>query len=422
VAEPTLYLFDGHNLLHAGSFADVRELRDTLASFVALKGARGIVVFDGHGDDRAYGPLEVRYAEHADTLLEALAAQNRASQEVCVVSSDLTIRGTAGADVTKVSSQTFLGDLESAAHRDERASRLRDRLDAETRERLERLRRGRPAVTDPSPTPEDVVGFYETDVEADRLSRGIGALELARTKEIVGRFLDAPATVADVGGGDGHYADWLARSGHRVELIEPVPRHVELARVRAGEPPRFGVRLADARGLPFADESFDAVLLLGPLYHLGDGEERARALREARRVCRRGGVVFAAAISRFAGLLDSIRNGSILDDRVFANVRAEAETGRRVDAARRTAPFPDAYFHLPEEFEAEVGDAGLEVVGVYGVEGPGWLQKDLEAWWDDEGRRERLLSLAREAEAIPQLVALSAHLLAVARRSSGLRQ
>jgi predicted RNA-binding protein with PIN domain len=143
MAEPTLYLFDGFNLLHAGGFGDVRELRDTLASFVALRGARGILVFDGSGEDETYGPLEVRWARHADTLLERLAAENRAAEEVCLVSSDLTIRGTSGADVTKISSQTFLGDLEPAAHRDERASQLRDRLDDETRARLERWRRSR---------------------------------------------------------------------------------------------------------------------------------------------------------------------------------------------------------------------------------------------------------------------------------------
>jgi predicted RNA-binding protein with PIN domain len=143
MADPTLYLFDGFNVLHAGGFEDVRELRDTLASFVALKGARGIVVFDGVGDDEVRGPLVVRWAPQADALLERLAAENRSTEEVCLVSSDLTVRGTSGADVTKVSSQTFLGDLEPAVHRDERPSQLRDRLDAATRARLERLRRQR---------------------------------------------------------------------------------------------------------------------------------------------------------------------------------------------------------------------------------------------------------------------------------------
>ena len=142
MAEPTLYLFDGFNLLHAGAFGSTDELRDLLASWVAGKGARGVLVFDGHGADEVYGPLEVRYAEHADTLLERLAAEHRGAEEVCVVSSDLTIRGTAGAGVAKISSQTFLGDLERVAHRDERPSQLRHRLDDETRERLERWRRG----------------------------------------------------------------------------------------------------------------------------------------------------------------------------------------------------------------------------------------------------------------------------------------
>jgi predicted RNA-binding protein with PIN domain len=142
VAEPTLYLFDGYNLLHAGAFADVRELSDALAGFVAMKGARGVLVFDGVGPEATVGPLEIRYAAPADTLLERLAAEHRGSEEVCLVSSDLAVRGAAGADVAKVSSQTFLGDLEPARHADERPSQLRDRLDDATRAELERRRRG----------------------------------------------------------------------------------------------------------------------------------------------------------------------------------------------------------------------------------------------------------------------------------------
>jgi len=96
VAEPTLYLFDGYNLLHAGPFDDPRELVDRLASFVALHGARGVVVFDGVGEERTHGPLEVRYAPHADALLERLAAEHRAAETVCLVSSDSAVRGTPG--------------------------------------------------------------------------------------------------------------------------------------------------------------------------------------------------------------------------------------------------------------------------------------------------------------------------------------
>ena len=142
MAEPTLYLFDGYNLLHAGGFEDPRELRDALASFVATRGARGVLVFDGVGDDEVRGPLEVRFAEHADTLLERIAAENRATEQVCLVSSDVAVRGTSGQEVQKLSSQTFLADLEPVRHSEERRTQLRDRLDSRTRERLERLRRG----------------------------------------------------------------------------------------------------------------------------------------------------------------------------------------------------------------------------------------------------------------------------------------
>jgi predicted RNA-binding protein with PIN domain len=142
VADPTLYLFDGYNLLHAGAYEDTRELRDALASFVALKGARGVLVFDGHGADETHGPLEVRYAENADTLLERLAAESRATEEVCLVSSDLAVRGTSGLAVQKRSSATFLGDMEEVVHSEERPQHLGDRLDRETRDALERMRRG----------------------------------------------------------------------------------------------------------------------------------------------------------------------------------------------------------------------------------------------------------------------------------------
>lgn len=142
MAEPTLYLFDGHNLFHAGPYEDLRELRDELVSFVALKGARGYLVFDGSGADETYGPLEVRYAKNADTLLERLAAEHRAHEEVCLVSSDSAVRGTSGLQVQKRSSATFVSELEAVTHSEERPHHLRDTLDEETRAKLERMRRG----------------------------------------------------------------------------------------------------------------------------------------------------------------------------------------------------------------------------------------------------------------------------------------
>jgi predicted RNA-binding protein with PIN domain len=142
VPEPTLYLFDGSNLYHAGRFADREELVDALASFVALRGARGVVVFDGHGADRELGPLAVRFAPHADDVLERLSAEYRLTEAVLVVTSDAAVRGTSGQEVRKRGSRAFLAELDAASHREDAPSRVRDRLDDETRARLERLRRG----------------------------------------------------------------------------------------------------------------------------------------------------------------------------------------------------------------------------------------------------------------------------------------
>jgi predicted RNA-binding protein with PIN domain len=142
VAEPTLYLFDGFNLLHAGGFEAPETLRDLLAGWVATKGARGILVFDGHGPDEHHGPLAVRWAPDADALLERLAAENRGAEQVAVVSSDEAVRGTSGAAVRKLSSRTFLAELVPPQHEERVRGDLRDKLDAATLARLERLRRG----------------------------------------------------------------------------------------------------------------------------------------------------------------------------------------------------------------------------------------------------------------------------------------
>jgi hypothetical protein len=127
VADGTLYLFDGYNALHAGPYADARELADALASFVASHGVRGVLVFDGVGDDAEVGPLSIRFAPDADTLLERLAAEHRGRERVVLVSSD---------------SQTFFRDLEPPLRRDAPPGALADKLDVATRARLERLRRG----------------------------------------------------------------------------------------------------------------------------------------------------------------------------------------------------------------------------------------------------------------------------------------
>ncbi len=260
----------------------------------------------------------------------------------------------------------------------------------------------------------DLVGHYTRNPEDDRLAAGPGLLERDRTRDVLSRFLPAaPARVADVGGGSGVYATWLASQGYRIDLVDLVPRHVERAReLLAGGT----AAVADARALPFADGGHDAVILLGPLYHLVSREDRLRALSEARRIARPGAPIVAAAISRFASALDGLAR-RLIDDPVFRDiVDRDLSDGRHENPTDHPDYFTTAYFHRPEELRPEMEAAGLRDVTVLAVEGPAWLLPDLGARWQDERHRALVCELLRRIEAEPALHGASAHLLAIGRR------
>ena len=269
----------------------------------------------------------------------------------------------------------------------------------------------------PDPLPPEIITYYATAGEADRLFGGPGQIELARTQEIILRHLpSARGVVLDVGGGPGVYACWLAGLGHEVHLIDTSDRHIDQARAASARQPGrelASARVGDARWLDRPDAGADAVLLLGPLYHLTEQRERLAALGEARRVLKPGGLLVAAGISRFASLFDGVFRGLTRDPAYVAIVERDLADGQH----RNPTPhdyFTTSYFHLPHELAAEIAQAGFVVRELLGVEGPGWLLPDLESRWSDPGERERLLWAARAVEREPTLLGLSAHLLVVA--------
>jgi len=259
---------------------------------------------------------------------------------------------------------------------------------------------------------EEIRAYYESGAELGRLAQGYSQIEFERTKELLARhLLQAPARVLDVGGGPGVYAEWLAGQGYEVRLVDASPLNVQEAAARAQG--RFAAVEGDARALDEADASYDAVLLLGPLYHLTERDDRLLALREACRVVRPGGVVLAAAISRFASLLDGLYGGYLTDPRFWPIVEQDLADGQHRSPNAEARFFTTAYFHRPEDLRVELEEAGLEVEGVLGVEGPGWLLIDR---WDDEHAREHILCVARTVEEEPTVLGTSSHLLAVGRR------
>lgn len=261
----------------------------------------------------------------------------------------------------------------------------------------------------------EILGHYEQGVELDRLTGGSSRIEFARTKELLERHLPrAPARVLDVGGGPGAYAAWLAGRGYKVTLVDPVPMHVsEAAAVSARSARPFSASLGDARDLEQTDGSFDVTLLLGPLYHLPERAERLRALSEATRVVRSGGIVAVAAISRFASILDGMVTGYLSDPRFSAIVEEDLREGTHRNPTGNVEYFTTAYFHRPDELPAELSEVGLVVDALYGVEGPGWLRSEQ---WDEAAGRESILRVARAVEREPSMIGVSAHLLAVGHR------
>jgi ubiquinone/menaquinone biosynthesis C-methylase UbiE len=266
-----------------------------------------------------------------------------------------------------------------------------------------------PAITD----------FYNQTSEEARLQQGPFQLEEARTRELIQRFAPPPpAVVVDIGGAAGAYALWLAEAGYSVHLLDPVPRLVAEARRRsaAAARPILSCRVGDARVLDVPDQTADIVLLLGPLYHLTDSKDRARALYEAARVLKPGGRLFAAAISRWASALDGLSRDLLGDPRFAAIVEQDLRDGQHRNPTERLDYFTTAYFHRPEELAEEVTAAGLAVTGLYGIEGPGWILPDVAERMADGRQRAALLNVARMLEVEPAIVGASAHLLAVAQR------
>jgi ubiquinone/menaquinone biosynthesis C-methylase UbiE len=270
----------------------------------------------------------------------------------------------------------------------------------------------------PEPPPEVVAHYESTYEERTRITEGAGRLELARTQEIIRRFLPpAPARVIDVGGGPGAHATWLAADGYDVDLIDPVERHVSEARAAASAGRPFTAELGDARALRAADETCDAALVLGPCYHLTERDDRVLALREARRVVRPGGVVFVAAVSRFASLFDGLARGFLFDPAFRTIVERDLADGQHRNDEHRPSWFTTAYFHRPEDLATEASDAGLEVSGVFGVEGlAGWIDRAMTRW-DEPADRAVIMAAARLVETEPTLAGLSAHMLLVAHRA-----
>lgn len=264
----------------------------------------------------------------------------------------------------------------------------------------------------------EIVEFYASLYDEAARGESVAVqIEFARTQEIIRRYLTTPGLrVADVGGGPGVHARWLANDGHHVTLVDPVARHVEDARQIESGPGSIRAEVGDARSLELEDGGFDAVLLLGPLYHLPESEDRRTSLAEAKRIVTPGGMVFTAGISRFAAMHDGLAREKHFEPGFREMAEHDLATGFHRNPEQQPGWFTTAYFHRPEELEAEMAAVGLADVGVLGLEGlAGWLP-NLDARWADAHDRRMILDVLAALESEPSLRGASAHLLGVGTR------
>ncbi|MDX2542335.1 class I SAM-dependent methyltransferase [Streptomyces sp. WI04-05B] len=269
-------------------------------------------------------------------------------------------------------------------------------------------------MTSPGVAPEIVTFYAETIDEADRLSTTAdGRLELVRTQELLRRHLPPPpARILDVGGGPGAHARWLVADGYDVHLVDPIPRHLTQAE-------RIGatVELGDACHLTAEDASYDVVLLLGPLYHLPDRTDRDRALAEAHRVLKPGGLLAAAGINRYASLFEHTAFAHLHKEPLRGSISGILAT--QVHDGKKA--FTKAYFHTGAQLLDEVSTANFSNTQVYGIEGPAWsllaaTERHTGESLGESPLFESALAAARMAEPYPELLSASSHLLAVGNR------
>ncbi len=262
--------------------------------------------------------------------------------------------------------------------------------------------------------------YYERYAEADRLLSGLGRLEFERTKMILKKFLPLPpAVIIDIGGGTGPYSLWLADLGYDTHLVEPSKKLIREAQKSSREKTGntiASLTIGDARYLNFPEGCADALLLFGPLYHLTEKKERGRSLSEAYRVLKDNGLMFAAAISRFASALEGFIHGLMKDLIFFEVVMQDLKDGQHRNPTGDINYFTDAFFHLPSELRVEIEGAGFGIEQIFPVEGIAAFISNFEELWSDEKQRKNLLEIIETSERDERILGATLHLLCVARK------
>ena len=273
-----------------------------------------------------------------------------------------------------------------------------------------------------------VLAYYEEGREYNRLRTGIGLIEFERTKEIILENLPKPpAVIYDIGGAYGEYSWWLASLGYEVHLFDLSETNIKMSKELAKEYPDCSLaasEVCDARKVPRTDNSADAVLLMGPLYHITDYEERIRAIKESFRLLKKGGVLFSAALTPYSVLLYNITVYSPNDEETYLEdpefltmIERELKDGCHINPNKEVyAGLGSSHLHTAKALKDELSAGGFSDTVVHGVMGGAWLVNNIDELWKNERSRNALMNTVRMLDTHEEIIGLSCHLLAVSRK------
>lgn len=263
----------------------------------------------------------------------------------------------------------------------------------------------------------DIAAFYNTDPEIERSRLARHQLEHDLTWRYLNQYLPSHGSILEIGAATGGYTLGLAKRGYSVTAVDLSAANIEVCRKNlqdAGLERQVQLVLADARDLrEVTERGFDAVLLMGPLYHLIEEADRKIALNEASDRLRPGGVLFSAFISRFGVMGDLLKN---VPDWIEhqPEVRSMLEQGRRSDEAPRGGF--RGYFARVSEIAPLHEAMGFETLALVGVEPA--ISADDESYNELQGEQRRLwLDLLYELSTEKSILGASRHLLYMGRKT-----
>lgn len=254
-----------------------------------------------------------------------------------------------------------------------------------------------------------VIDYYINEYdEEQRLAEGCDnrhIVEREVKKKIIEEYLPESGSILDIGAGTGLYSIYFAKKGYKVSACDIVPKHVEMIKEKSK---RMGLNIdaceADALNVPYEDNKFDVVLLSGPIYHLKTKSEKNKAIEEASRCCKKGGIVVVDFLSQIHGfIIRAIQNEEYiksLSDIDINNIRCDD---------------PIFSYDRKDNIKSLLKENGFADIKIYGTDSiTRFLKKDIN--WFGKEALDNWIKFIYRISSEEEVVGLSEHCIVTAKK------